>query len=129
MLGLPFFSKFHWGSCVISFANTASKKIGALICSMKLISPEAALYLHNLSGLVFLTATWNCWICTIIGPSLAVSLEPLAHCWNLASLNLFYRYFFSRCSLELSHLVPFPCSRGRSTRYSDRFYSLFRQII
>ena len=31
-------------------------------------------------------------ICRIIGPSLTASLEPLAHCRNLASLSLFYRY-------------------------------------
>ena len=34
MLGLSFSSKLDWGS-YISIAKTASKKIGALICSMK----------------------------------------------------------------------------------------------
>ena len=29
----------------------------------------------------------------IVGPSLAVSLEPLNHRHNVASLSLFYRYF------------------------------------
>ena len=33
MLGLTFSSKLDWGSYIISFAKTASKKIGALICS------------------------------------------------------------------------------------------------
>ena len=60
------------------------------------------------------------WICRIIGPSLAASFEPLAHCRNVASLSLFYRYwYFGRCSSELAQLlVPLPFSRGRSTRYS-----------
>ena len=31
MLGLTFSSKLDWGSCIISIAKTASKKIGALI--------------------------------------------------------------------------------------------------
>ena len=31
-------------------------------------------------------------ICRVVGPSLAVSLESLAHHWNVASLSLFYRY-------------------------------------
>ena len=31
MLGLTFSSKLDWGSCVISVAKTASKKIGTLI--------------------------------------------------------------------------------------------------
>ena len=33
-------------------------------------------------------------ICRTVGPSLAASLEPLAHCQNVASLSLFYRYCF-----------------------------------
>ena len=61
-------------------------------------------------------------ICRTVGPSLTTSLEPLAHCRNVASLSLFYRYYFSRCSSELAQLVPLPFSRGRSTRYSDRLH-------
>ena len=45
MLGLTFSSKLDWGSYIISIAKTASKKIGALIGSMKFLSPEVALYL------------------------------------------------------------------------------------
>ena len=44
MLGLTFSSKLDWGSYVVSIVKTASKKIGALICSMKFLSPEVALY-------------------------------------------------------------------------------------
>ena len=47
MLGLTFSSKLDWGSCIISIAKTASKKIGALIHSMKFLSPEVALYLYK----------------------------------------------------------------------------------
>ena len=47
MLGLTFFSKLDWGSYMISIAKTASKKIGALIWSIKLISPEVTLYLYQ----------------------------------------------------------------------------------
>ena len=43
---LTFPSKSDWGSYNISIAKTASKKIGALICSIKFLSPEPALYLH-----------------------------------------------------------------------------------
>ena len=45
MLGLTFSSNLHWGSYIISIAKTASKKIGALIGSMKFLSPGVALYL------------------------------------------------------------------------------------
>ena len=45
MLGLTFSSKLDWGSYILSIAETTSKKIGALIFSMKFLSPEVALYL------------------------------------------------------------------------------------
>ena len=73
MLGLTFSSELDWGSYIISIAKTTSKKTGALICSMKFLFPEVALYLCKstihlawntvvLSGLVFLVDTWICWI-------------------------------------------------------------------
>ena len=64
----------------------------------------------------------------IVVPSLATSLELLAHLRNVASLSVFYRYYFGRCSSELAQLVPLPFSWGRSTRYSDRFHD-FSVII
>ena len=59
-------------------------------------------------------------ICSTVGPSLAASHEPLAHRRNVATLSLFYSYYFGRCSSELAELVPLPYFRGSSTRYSDR---------
>ena len=47
MLGLTFSSKLDWVSYIISVAKIASKKIGALISSMKFRSPEVALYLYK----------------------------------------------------------------------------------
>ena len=47
VLGLTFCSKLDWGSFIISIAKTAPKKIGALIHSMKFLSPEVALYLYK----------------------------------------------------------------------------------
>ena len=61
-------------------------------------------------------------ICRTVGPSFAASLEPLAHRRNVASLSLFYRYYFGRCSSELAQLVLLPFSWRRFTRYSDRFH-------
>ena len=139
MLGLTFSSKLDWGSYIISIAKTASKKIGALIRSMKFHSPEVALYLYK--STIFPCMEYCChvwtgaprcyldlldklqkWICRIIGPSFAASLEPLAHHRNVASLSLFYRYYFGRCSSKLAPLLPLPFSRVRSTRYSDRLH-------
>ena len=47
MLVLTFSSKLDCDFYIISIAKTASKKIGALVCSIKFLSPEAALYLYK----------------------------------------------------------------------------------
>ena len=139
MLGLTFSSKLDWGSYIISFAKTTSMKIGALVRSMKFLSPEVALYLYKSTispCMEYCCHVWagapSCYlelldklqkrICRTVGPSLAASLEPLAHCRNVASLSLFYRYYFGRCSSELAQLVPLRFSRRRSTRYSNRLH-------
>ena len=57
-----------------------------------------------------------------VGPILATSFEPLSRYRNVASLGLFYRYYFGRFSSELVDLVPLPYSRGRFTCYSDRLH-------
>ena len=63
ILGLTFSSSLDRDSYIISIAKVATKKIGALIRSMKFLSPEVALYLYSatfvMSGLVALVATWN----------------------------------------------------------------------
>ena len=96
MLGLTFSSKLDWCSYIISIAETASKKIGALIHSMKFLSPEIALYLYksNIQPCIkYYCHVWDgapsCylelldklqkWLCRTVGPSLAASPEPLAH--------------------------------------------------
>ena len=143
ILWLTFSSKLDWGSYIISVVKTASKKIGAnQIRSMKFLSPQVALYLYKSTiqpCMEYCCHVWagapSCYlelldklkkrICRTVGPSLAASLEPLAHCRNVASLSLFYRYYFGRCSSELAELVPLPYSRGRSTHCSDRLHDFF----
>ena len=36
--------------------------------------------------------------------------------------TVFYRYYFSRSSLQQAQLVPFPFSSGRCTHFSDRLH-------
>ena len=63
-------------------------------------------------------------------PSLATSFELLAHHQNVASLSLFYRYYFGRCSCELVQLAPSLFFRVRSIHYfsSMIFLSLFLDV-
>ena len=68
-------------------------------------------------------------ICRTVGPSLAASLEHLAHRGNVASLSLFYRYYFGRCYAELAQLVPLPFSLGRSPRFPDILLDFFSAFL
>ena len=94
---------------------------------MKVLSPEVALYFHKSTIRPYMeyychvgAGVPSCYlelldklqkrICRTVGPSFAASLEPLAHCRNVTSLSLFYRYYFGRCSSELAQLVPLPFS-------------------
>ena len=106
---------------------------------VKFISPEVALYLYKSTihpCMEYCCHVWagapSCYlelldklqkrICRTVGPSLAASLEPLAHRRNVASLSLFYRYYFGRCSSELAQVAPLLFSQSRSTRYPDRLH-------
>ena len=78
-----------------------------LICSMKFLSPEVTLYFYK--STIHACMEYCCHVCAgapscylemldklqkqicrTVGPSLVASLEPLIHCWNIASLSLFY---------------------------------------
>ena len=124
---LTFSSKLDWGSYIIYIAKSASKKIGAMICSMKFLSPEDALYLYKSTiqpRMKYCCHVWagtpSCYlelldklqnrICRTVGSFLAASLETLAHCQNVASLNLLFRYYFGRGLFELAQLVLLPYS-------------------
>ena len=142
MLGLSFSSKLDLGSYIISIAETASEKIGALLRFMKFLSPEVAQYLYKSTIRPCMEYCCHIWagdpscylelldklqkgICRSVGPSLAACLESLPHRQNVTSLSLLYGYYFGGCSSELTQLVPLPYSRGRTTRYSDRLHDLF----
>ena len=96
MLGLTFSSKLDWGSYIACIAKTASKKIGALICSTKFLSPEVVLYIFKSTicpCMGYCCHVWagapSCYLglleklqnqtCTTVGSSLVASFEPLVH--------------------------------------------------
>ena len=107
MLELTFSSRLDWDSYLISIDETASKKSGALIRSMKFLSPALYLYKSTIRPCMeYCCHVWagarSCYlklldklqkrICRTVGPSLATSLENLPHRQNVASLSLFYSY-------------------------------------
>ena len=91
LLGSTFSSKLVCGSYIISIAKSTSKKIGALINSVKFLFPEVTLYLYKSTiqpSLEYWCHVWtgapSCYvemldelqkqICSTVGPSLAASL-------------------------------------------------------
>ena len=85
MMWLTFSSKLDSDSYIVSIAQTASRKIGALIRSMKFLSPEVALYLYKSTihrCMEYCCHVWagapSCylelldklqkWICRVVGP-------------------------------------------------------------
>ena len=66
----------------MSIAKTTSKKIGAMICSMKFLSPEVALYLNK-------STIWSC-------------MECCCHAWRDFSVAI------SRCYKNVCVNVFFP---------------------
>ena len=113
-------SKLDWASYIIFVVKTASKKIGSLIRSMYgILAGVSSCYLELLDKL-------QKRISRTLGLSLATSLKPLAHHWNVASLALFYRYYSGRCSAELAQLVPRLFSHWR---YSDRLHDFLSPFL
>ena len=119
-------------SCIISIAKTASRKIGALIRSLKFLSLEVDLCFcqcttrpsmeyccHAPSCYLELLDKLQRQICRTLGTSFAAACEPLTHCWIVARLSLFCRYYFGRYSSELAQLVHFLILEG------GEVYSLF----
>ena len=64
MLWLTFSSKLDWGSYINSIGKSDSKKIGALIRSMKFLSPEVALYLYKSTILSWIEYCCHFWVGT-----------------------------------------------------------------
>ena len=61
MLGLTFSSRLDWGSYIVSIAKTASKKIGALLHSIKFLSPGVALYLYEFTTHPYMEYCCHIW--------------------------------------------------------------------
>ena len=149
MLRLLFSSKLDWNSYIASIPNTASKKIGALIRSMKFLSSEVAFYLYRPTIMPCTEYFCHVWtgapswyldtldklqkrVFRTVGSTIAYSLEPLAHHQNVVNSSLFYRYYSRRYSSQLVGLVSLPDSRARTTLYSNRmnhFLSLILCVI
>ena len=65
-----------------------------------------------------------------VAPSPAVSCETLAYCKNVASLRLFYRFYFARftCALQLHKKWSFPL-RIPSVNVTEKNWNLLKKSL
>ena len=103
----------------MSIVKTASKKIVALIRSMKffLLRLLCRFIKSMVQPCMEYCYVWagapSCYLelldklqnCRTVSSSLTTSVEPLGHRQNIASLSLFYRYYFGRCWLNWIHFL------------------------
>ena len=82
ILGLTFSSKLDWGSYIISIAKTASKKIGALIRSMKFLSPEVAQYLYKSTICPSMEYCFHVWAGAPSGFLRLAAKIDMQDCWS-----------------------------------------------
>ena len=130
-LGLQISSSLSWRDHIVQIAKSASKKLGVFF-RCKHYSNAAQLF-KLYTGFIrpcleYCSHIWGSSPHTslldrveskairLIGnPSLTLTLDPLALRCKVASLSLFYRYYFGHCSDEMATCIPPPMTRPRST--------------
>ena len=105
MLGLTFSSKLDWGPYIISIAKIASKKIGALIRSMKFLSPEVALYLYKST---ILSCMENCCHALLVAPVATWILLDFSVTIHRCYKDVYVNSFFPRTA-KLWNSLPIEC--------------------
>ena len=107
--------KLDRGPYIACIAKTASKKLGALICSIKFIFFEVTFYIYKYTMQLCMEYCWHIWagVSTWYLVMLEVTETGMQDCWtNTCCLswtqshrkNLFLRYYFGRCSSELNSI-------------------------
>ena len=141
MLHLTFSSKLDWVSYIISITKTTSKKSGALIRSMKFLSPEVALYLYKSTIRPCMGYWCHIWAGATGTPScylellekqqkqyvglLVLHLLPLWKPWLIVKMWPAKVFSIGIALMDVLqnwlNCLHFFC-RGRSARYSDRLH-------
>ena len=138
ILGLQISSSLSWRDHIIQIAKSASTKLGVLFRCKQYFNSAQLFILFN--GFIhpcleYCSHIWGSSPYTslpdrveskairLIGdPSLTSALDPLSLRRKVASLSLFYRYYFGHCS-ELATCIPLPMACPRSTRQASFAHS------
>ena len=135
ILGLTVSSNLSWKPHIQQIAKSASAKLGILFKCRPFFTCEQLLKIYK--GLIrpcleYCSHVWGGSTSTYLldrveskafrlinAPHLTSQLPSLELRRDVASLSIFYKYYFGRCSEELSYCVPRPKSWGRNTRLAS----------
>ena len=131
-LGLTISSNLSWKPHIQTLARSASQKLGMLYRCRNYFSPEQLLRLYKgfiRPRLEYCSHIWGGSSSTYLldrveskafrlihSPTITSTLPSLSLRRNVASLSLFYRYYFGQCSRELAECVPPPKVWPRHSR-------------
>ena len=133
LLGLTLTNDMSWKSYIQSIGTKAAQRIGSLYRAARYLPPQSILYLYKSTIRPLMEYCCHLWAGApkthlrlldrvekraknLIGQQLSGELQPLSVRRDVASLSLFYRYYFGRCSSALNECVPKPKVFSRSTR-------------
>ena len=131
-MGVQISSNLSWKAHIDQIAKSASKKLGVLFRCRRYFSSEQLFKLYiglirpcleycshiwgGSSSATILDRVESKAIRLINSKELTDPLDPLPLRRKVASLSLFYRYYFGHCSSELMGRVPQTLPRPRTTR-------------
>lgn len=121
-LGLTVTRDLSWKAYLHSVSKRASQRVGCLYRASRYLHPQAVLYLYKSTIRPLMEHCCHLWagaprshlnslnrverrVRNLVG-ALAAELHPLPVRRDVASLSLFYRYYFGSCSPMLSECVP-----------------------
>ena len=146
ILGVTIANDLSWAAQIRSVGKRASQRIGSLYRSRRFLTPEACLHLYKSTIRPIMEYCCHLWsgapkshlsfldrvqhrMKKLVGSALYSTLQPLSQRRDVASLSLFYRYYFGRCSDGL-HESMFPTFvASRSTRRVNSLHSVFKFLL
>lgn len=133
-LGTDIDSKLLWYNQIIDASKNAARRLGFLRrCKRYFNSADLAViykaYIRPLleydshiwagappTSLAFVDRIQKRAMRLIDDESISNGIDSLQHRRNVGAITLFYRYYYGRCSVEISNLMPPPSSNRRATR-------------
>ena len=122
LLGLTFTQYMDWKPYIQSIAKGASRKVGSLYRAQCFLTPESILYLYKSTFRPYMEYCSHIWggdprsheldlldwlekrVVILVGSGHSSDLQALSHRRDVASLSLFYKYYYGKCGSHTSQM-------------------------